>query len=164
VAVKVPAGIDTGDRIRLAGEGAPGEHGGPPGDLYVTLHVREHPIFTRQDNDLYCEVPIGFITAALGGELHVPSLEGKILLKIPAETQTGKVFRVRGKGVKSLRGRGEGDLLVRVTVETPVHLTSHQKDLLRQFGETLEGEGDRHVPKASNWLGGVKKFFEEMKF
>jgi molecular chaperone DnaJ len=163
VEVKVPAGIDTGDRIRLAGEGAPGERGGPPGDLYVQIHVKDHPIFTRQEGDLYCEVPIGFVTAALGGELHVPSLEGKILLKIPAETQTGRVFRIRGKGVKTLRGRGEGDLLCRVFVETPVNLNSEQRELLAHFGESIEGKGARHVPQAHSWLDGVKKFFEDMK-
>lgn len=164
ISVKVPAGVDTGDRIRLAGEGEAGPNGGPPGDLYVNVRVREHPIFTRQDQDLYCEVPIGFVTAALGGELDVPTLGGRALLKIPAETQSGKVFRLRGKGVKSVRGGQTGDLLCRVTVETPVNLSRQQKDLLREFEASLKGESASHSPRETSWLDGVKKFFEDMKF
>ncbi|HAO33126.1 MAG TPA: molecular chaperone DnaJ [Candidatus Competibacter sp.] len=164
LSVKVPAGVDNGDRIRLAGEGEHGEHGGPAGDLYVQIRVKPHPIFTREDNDLYCEVPIGFTTAALGGDLEVPTLDGRVSLKIPGETQTGKVFRVRGKGVKPVRGGATGDLLCRVNVETPVNLTKEQKDLLQQFANSLEGGGKRHTPQEGSWLDGVKKFFEEMKF
>ncbi|HMQ13600.1 MAG TPA: molecular chaperone DnaJ, partial [Candidatus Competibacter phosphatis] len=123
LSVKVPAGVDNGDRIRLTGEGEVGEHGGSPGDLYVQIQVKPHPIFTREDNDLYCEVPIGFHTAALGGELEVPTLDGRLSLKIPPETQTSKVFRLRGKGVKPVRGGPTGDLLCRIVVETPVNLT-----------------------------------------
>jgi len=164
LSVKVPGGVDTGDRIRLAGEGEAGEMGGPPGDLYVNVHVKKHPIFTREESDLYCEVPIGFITAALGGELDVPTLDGRVLLKIPPETQTGKVFRLKGKGVKSVRGHQMGDLLCRVIVETPVNLNKEQKELLRQFEKSMETSGNRHSPKESSWLDGVKKFFEEMKF
>jgi molecular chaperone DnaJ len=160
----VPAGVDTGDRIRLNGEGEPGESGGPPGDLYVSIHVREHPIFRREGNDLYCDVPITLVTAALGGELEVPTLDGRVMLKVPAETQTGKVFRLRGKGVKSVRGGGAGDLLCRVMVETPINLNKRQKELLQEFGATLEGTGGEHSPQASSWLDGVKKFFEDMKF
>ncbi|MGH8511406.1 MAG: molecular chaperone DnaJ [Gammaproteobacteria bacterium] len=162
LAVKVPAGVDTGDRIRLAGEGEAGEHGGPAGDLYVNIHVKKHRIFTREGSDLYCEVPIGFVTAALGGDLDVPTLNGRVTLKIPAETQTGKVFRLKGKGVKAVREREVGDLLCRVMVETPVHLNSEQKDLLRAFAGTMKTE--RHSPQESSWLDGVKRFCDEMKF
>jgi molecular chaperone DnaJ len=162
--VKVPAGVDNGDRIRLTGEGEAGQHGGPPGDLYVSVHVKEHPIFHREQNDLHCEVPISFVTAALGGELDVPTLDGRVVLKIPQETQAGRVFRLRGKGVKSVRGAGVGDLLCRVMVETPVNLNRQQKELLQQFGHTLESAGGKHSPKASSWLDGVRNFFEDMKF
>lgn len=164
IAVKVPAGVDNGDRIRLSGEGEPGQNGGPPGDLYVNVLVREHSIFTREGTDLYSEVPIDFVTATLGGELEVPTLEGRVVLKIPPETQSGKMFRLRGKGVKSVRGGAVGDLICRVTIETPVNLTRQQKDLLRSFGDSLAGESVRHSPRASSWLDGVKKFFEDMKF
>jgi len=164
LSVKVPAGVDNGDRIRLTGEGEAGEYGGPPGDLYVQIRVKPHPIFTREDNTLYCEVPISFTTAALGGELEVPTLDGRVSLKIPPETQTGKVLRIRGKGVKPVRGGAVGDLLCRVTVETPVNLTHEQKDLLRKLGETMEHGGKHHAPQERSWLDGVKKFFEEMKF
>ena len=162
LSVKVPAGVDTGDRIRLANEGEAGENGGPPGDLYVQIHVKEHPIFKREDSHLYCEVPISFTTAALGGELEVPTLDGRVMLKIPPETQTGKLFRMRGKGIKPVRGGPVGDLLCRVVVETPVHLSSKQKDLLRELDATMEGNG-RHSPQHHSWLDGVKKFFENMK-
>jgi len=162
LSVKVPAGVDTGDRIRLAGEGEPGERGGPAGDLYVQVNVQEHPIFTREENDLFCEVPIGFVTAALGGELEVPTLDGKVVLRIPGGTQTGKMFRMRGKGVKPVRGGPQGDLICRVTVETPVNLTDRQKDLLRQFDESVQEGGERHSPHSTTWLDGVKSFFEKM--
>lgn len=164
ISVKVPAGVDNGDRIRLSGEGEPGQSGGPPGDLYVNVVVKPHPIFVREESDLRCEVPIDFVTAALGGELEVPTLEGRVVLKIPPETQTGKMFRLRGKGVRSVRGGGVGDLICRVAVETPVNLTKDQKDLLRDFGEALTGGGTKHSPRATSWLDGVKKFFEDMKF
>jgi molecular chaperone DnaJ len=161
LAVKVPAGVDTGDRIRLSGEGEAGEHDGPAGDLYVNIHVKKHRIFTREGSDLYCEVPIGFVTAALGGDLDVPTLNGRVTLKIPAETQTGKVFRLKGKGVKAVRERQVGDLLCRVAIETPVHLNSDQKDLLRAFAGTMKT--GHHSPQESSWLDGVKRFFDEMK-
>ncbi len=163
LSVKVPAGVDNGDRIRLSGEGEAGEHGAPAGDLYVQIQVKQHPIFTREDSDLYCEVPIGFTTAALGGELEVPTLDGRLSLKVPPETQTGKVFRVRSKGVKPVRGGPTGDLLCRVVVETPVNLTRDQKELLQQFADTMAAGGERHTPRQGSWLDGVKKFFEEMK-
>jgi len=164
ISVKVPAGVDNGDRIRLSGEGEPGQNGGPPGDLYVNVVVKPHAIFSREESDLRCEVPIDFVTAALGGELDVPTLEGRVVLKIPPETQTGKMFRLRGKGVRSVRGGGVGDLICRVSVETPVNLTKEQKDLLRKFGDVLTGGGTKHSPRATSWLDGVKKFFEDMKF
>ncbi|RRQ20733.1 molecular chaperone DnaJ [Thiohalobacter thiocyanaticus] len=164
LSVKVPPGVDTGDRIRLAGEGEAGENGGPPGDLYVQIRVKEHPIFTRDDNNLFCEVPIPFVAAALGGELEVPTLEGKVKLKIPAETQSGKLFRLRGKGVKPVRGGPVGDLLCRVMVETPVNLNEKQKQMLRDFESTMDEKGgSHHNPQSHSWLDGVKKFFEGIK-
>jgi len=164
LSVKVPAGVDTGDRIRLAGEGERGEHGGTPGDLYVQVQVQEHPIFTREDSHLFCEVPIGFVIAALGGEMEVPTLDGKVMLKIPAGTQTGKMFRVRGKGVKPVRGGPVGDLICRVIVETPVNLTERQREILREFDQSVQEGGSRHSPQSSTWLDGVKSFFEKMGF
>jgi molecular chaperone DnaJ len=163
LAVKVPPGVDTGDRIRLTGEGEAGFNGGPPGDLYVQIAVREHPIFTRDGKHLYCEVPISIIDAALGGELEVPTLSGRVKLKVPAETQTGRLFRLRGKGVTPVRGGAPGDLLCRVQVETPVKLTAEQKELLRQLKSSLERGGSTHSPKETSWFKGVKDFFESLK-
>ena len=161
--VKIPAGVDTGDRIRLAGEGEAGESGAPAGDLYVQVHVKEHPIFQRDGNNLYCEVPISFTSAALGGEVEVPTLEGRVVLKIPPETQTGRMFRMRGKGVRSLRSGAEGDLLCKAVVETQVNLSDAQKDLLRQFEESLNGGEIRlHKPKAQGFFEGVKRFFDDL--
>jgi len=162
LSVKVPAGVDTGDRIRLAGEGEAGERGGPPGDLYVQVSVMQHPIFEREENNLYCDVPISFVTAALGGELEVPTLNGRVNLKIPAETQTGKLFRIRGKGVKPVRGGPVGDLLCKVTVETPVNLTRKQKDLLNEFSGHMDEGAGRHSPQTTSWMDGVKKFFDSL--
>lgn len=161
LSVKVPPGVDTGDRIRLSGEGEAGEHGGPPGDLYVQVRVKDHPIFTRDGANIYCEVPISVVTAALGGEMEVPTLDGRLKLRIPSETQTGKLFRMRGKGVKPVRGGAQGDLLCRVIVETPVNLTDEQAGLLRQLGESMN---EKHSPKHTTWLDGVKSFFDKMKF
>lgn len=163
LSVKVPAGVDTGDRIRLSGEGEAGQRGGPPGDLYVEIHVREHPIFARDGVNLFCEVPIGFTTAALGGDLEVPTLNGRVTLKIPPETQTGKLFRLRSKGVKSVRGGATGDLLCRVVTETPVKLNSKQKALLREFEEAMQKSGKTHSPRETSWLDSVKQFFEDLK-
>jgi molecular chaperone DnaJ len=161
LSVKIPAGVDTGDRIRLSGEGEPGGHGGPAGDLFVVVHVKPHPIFTRQDADLFCEVPISFATAALGGEVDVPTLSGRARLKIPAETQSGKPFRLRGKGVAPVRGGTTGDLICKVNLETPVSLSETQKDLLRRFDESLGG--DHHRPQEQSWLGRVKKFIDDLR-
>lgn len=161
--VKVPPGVDTGDRIRLAGEGEAGEYGAPPGDLYVQIHVKEHPIFTRDGNNLHCEVPISFTTAALGGELEVPTLDGKVILKIPPETQTGTSFRLRGKGVRPVRGGPAGDLICRVRVETPVRLTKEQIELLKKLDDSLKGGGHHHNPQAHGWFDGVRQFFEKLR-
>lgn len=160
--VRIPEGVDEGDRIRLSGEGEPGENGGPPGDLYVEVHVRPHPIFRREGNDLVCDVPLNFGTAALGGQVEVPTLDGRVSLKIPAETQSGKLFRLRGKGVKPVRGGPRGDLLCRAMVETPVNLNKEQKDMLWAFEESLGKGGKRHNPRSSSWLDGVKRFFENL--
>ncbi|MEP1705961.1 MAG: molecular chaperone DnaJ [Marinobacter sp.] len=165
LSVKVPPGVDTGDRIRLSGEGEMGVEGGPSGDLYVQVAVREHSIFTRDGRNLYCEVPISIVDASLGGELEVPTLDGRVKLKIPPETQTGKLFRLRNKGVSPVRGGPTGDLLCRVAVETPVNLTKRQKELLEEFQKTLDGgDGNQHGPRKTSWFEGVKSFFDEMKF
>lgn len=164
LSVRVPAGVDTGDRIRLAGEGESGENGGPPGDLYVQIAVQEHPIFKRDGADLRCEIPVSFPTAALGGDIEVPTLDGRVNLRVPPGTQSGKIFRIRGKGVTPVRGGAPGDLLCRVNVETPVNLTARQKELLQELAVTLEKGGEHHNPRGSSWLDSVKSFFENMKF
>ena len=162
LSVKVPQGVDTGDRIRLGGEGEAGAHGGPAGDLYVQVQVKDHPIFTRDGANLYCEVPISFPAACLGGDLEVPTLSGKVKLKIPAETQTGKLFRLRGKGVKPVRGGAVGDLMCRVQIETPVRLTKEQKALVEKFRDTLSTGGKHHSPQEHSWVDGVKSFFDKL--
>jgi molecular chaperone DnaJ len=163
LSVKVPAGVDTGDRIRLANEGEAGEQGAPSGDLYVQMHVKPHDIFTRDDNDMYCEMPISIATAALGGEIEVPTLDGRIRLKIPSETQSGKSFRMRGKGVKPVRGGMTGDLLCRVNIETPVNLSNKQKELLRDFEKSIHEGGDKHSPQKTSWTDRMKRFFDDLK-
>ena len=162
LAVRVPAGVDSGDRIRLSGEGEGGQNGGPPGDLYVDIRVRPHAIFTREGADLSCAVPVSFATAALGGTVDVPTLDGEVNLKIPAETQSGRVFRLRGKGVKPVRGSVQGDLYCSVEIETPVNLTRQQKALLEKFNEALVSGGESHRPRSSSWADGVKRFFERL--
>jgi molecular chaperone DnaJ len=159
LSVKIPSGVDTGDRIRLGGEGEAGRNGGPAGDLYVEVHVRSHDIFERDGEHLSCEVPISFATAVLGGTVLVPTLEGQVSLKIPAETQSGRVFRLRDKGVKPVRGGPRGDLFCKVMVETPVKLTSEQRDLLRKFDESLKSDDSAHTPREEGFFEGVKKFF-----
>jgi len=159
LSVKIPAGIDEGDRIRLSGEGEPGVNGGPPGDLYVQIHIKPHPVFQRDHDDLHCEMPISFTTAALGGEIEIPTLDGAAKLKIPPETQTGKVFRLRGKGIKGVRSISQGDLLCHVVVETPVNLTERQKELLREFEEVSRNSSAEHNPKAQSWMDRVRDFF-----
>ena len=161
--VKVPAGVDSGDRIRLAGEGEAGPAGTSPGDLYVEVRVRPHEIFVRDGDDLHCEVPIRISQAALGDTIRVPTLEGEVELRIPAETQTGKQFRLRDKGVKSVRSRAPGDLYCKAVVETPVNLTMEQRELLEQFEATFSGDGARkHSPRSSTFLDGVKGFWDRM--
>ena len=163
LSVKIPAGVDNGDRIRLTGEGEAGPPGTPPGDLYVEVRVREHDIFQRDGDDLHCEVPIRISQAALGDTVRVPTLKGEAEIRIPAETQTGKLFRLRGKGVKSVRSRSEGDLYCRVVVETPVNLTPEQRELLEKFEATFIGEEARkHSPKSATFLDGVKGFWDRM--
>jgi molecular chaperone DnaJ len=159
--VKVPAGVDTGDRIRRTGDGEPGDRGAPPGDLYIQIDVKPHSIFERDSTDLYCTVPISVVTAALGGELDVPTLDGKASLKIPEATQSGRTFRLRGKGMPSLRGGAAGDLLCTVAVETPVKLDKRQKELLRSFGDSLEKSNERHNPESSSWVDKARKFIED---
>ena len=160
LAVKVPAGVDTGDRIRLSGEGEAGQAGGPAGDLYVEVRVLPHSVFDRDGGNLSCKVPLNFASAALGGEVKVPTLGGEVSLKIPAGTQSGKVFRLRAKGVKQVRGGGPGDLYCRVDVETPTDLTKEQKELLDQFQASLTASGDRHSPKERSWKDSVKEFID----
>jgi molecular chaperone DnaJ len=164
LSVKIPPGVDTGDRIRLSGEGEAGEQGAHPGDLYVQIAVKQHPIFERDGTNLHCEVPISFAIAVMGGELEVPTLNGRIKLKIPHETQSGKVFRLRNMGVPPVRGGGQGDLLCKVVVETPVNLTVKQKELLKEFEKTMSVNNTTHSPRSTSWFGRARKFFEEMKF
>jgi molecular chaperone DnaJ len=154
--------VDSGDRIRLAGEGEVGRNGGPHGDLYVDIMVKAHPIFEREGQNLRCEVPISIAAAALGSSVEVPTLDGQVVLKIPAETQSGRVFRLRGKGVRSVRASGLGDLFCRVQVETPVKLTEEQKALLEKFEAAVRAGGDRHSPRSRSWVDSVKSFFEKM--
>ena len=157
LSVKIPAGVDTGNRIRLSGEGEAGLRGGPFGDLYVQIHIKEHPIFEREGNDLYCEVPIDFATSALGGSIEVPTLDGKLKINIPSGTQTAKLFRLRGKGMPAMRYSGSGDLLCQVKVETPVNLNSKQKKLLKEFSSSCEA---KHHPESNSFFGKMKSFFE----
>jgi molecular chaperone DnaJ len=159
LSVKIPAGVDTGDRIRLSGEGEAGRNGGPPGDLYVEVQVREHAIFERDGAHLSCEVPVSFATAALGGSVEVPTLDGEVTIKVPAETQSGRVFRLRDKGVRPVRGGARGDLFCRVVVETPVSLSSEQKELIRQLETSLKGNSAQHAPREQGFFEGVKRFF-----
>jgi len=159
LSVKIPAGVDEGDRIRLSGEGEPGVNGGPPGDLYVQMQVKPHAVFQRESNDLHCEMPVSFATAALGSEIDIPTLDGQAKIRIPAETQSGKIFRLRGKGIKGVRSHTHGDLMCHVVVETPVHLTERQKELLREFEAISLKDSDRHSPRAKSWMDKVKDFF-----
>jgi molecular chaperone DnaJ len=159
LSVKIPAGVDQDDRIRLSGEGEAGMNGGPTGDLYVVIGLKPHPVFQREGADLHCEMPISFATAALGGEIEIPTLDGHAKLKIPAETQTGQVFRLRNKGIRPVRGSVTGDLYCHVSLETPVKLTSKQKELLREFESSVQQNPDAHSPRAKNWFDKVREFF-----
>jgi molecular chaperone DnaJ len=157
--VKIPAGIEDGMRIRSAGNGEPGVNKGPPGDLYVEIHIRAHSVFERDGDDLHCQMPISFTTACLGGEIQVPTLAGKASFDIPEGTQTGRTFRLRGKGIKGLRSSLPGDLYIHVQVETPVKLSDDQKTLLKKFDESLKAGGHKHSPQEKGWFDRVKNFF-----
>lgn len=157
--VKVPAGIDTGMRIRSAGNGEPGTNGGPSGDLYIELRVKKHDIFERDGDDLHCSVPISMITAALGGEIDVPTLAGKAAIDIPEGTQSGKQFRLRGKGIKGVRADYPGDLYCHIMVETPVKLSEHQRKLLHELGESFKKGGSKHSPGEDSWADKLKNLF-----
>jgi molecular chaperone DnaJ len=161
LSVKIPAGVDEGDRIRLSGEGEAGVNGGPSGDLYVVIQIKQHGVFTRDHNDLHCEMPVSFTTAALGGEIEIPTLDGYAKIKIPAETQSGKIFRLRGKGIKGVRSSAHGDLLCHVVVETPVKLTPRQRELLEEFEAISSKDSARHNPRAKSWMDRVREFFAE---
>jgi molecular chaperone DnaJ len=161
LSVKIPAGVDEGDRIRLSGEGEAGVNGGPSGDLYVVIHIQPHSVFQRDHNDLHCEMPISFTAAALGGEIEIPTLDGYAKIKIPAETQSGKVFRLRGKGIRGVRSSTQGDLLCHVVLETPVNLTSRQKELLVELEALNQKGAGRHNPRAKSWMDKVKEFFAQ---
>ncbi len=161
LSVRIPSGVDEGDRIRLSGEGEAGINGGPPGDLYVQIHLKTHQVFQRDHDDLHCEMPISFATAALGGEIEIPTLEGHATIRIPAETQSGKVFRLRGKGIKGVRSQHPGDLMAHVVVETPVNLTDRQKELLREFDSCCSGHDGKHNPRAKGFMDKVKAFFAQ---
>ncbi|HTR56590.1 MAG TPA: molecular chaperone DnaJ [Casimicrobiaceae bacterium] len=159
LSVKIPAGVDEDDRIRLSGEGEAGLNGGPPGDLYVVVSLKPHPVFQRDRGDLHCEMPISFATATLGGEIDIPTLDGHAKIKIPPETQTGQVFRLRNKGIKGVRTSVHGDLYCHVALETPVKLTPRQKEILREF-EAINAENPgAHDPRAKNWFDRVREFF-----
>jgi len=162
LSVKVPAGVDDGDRIRLSGEGEAGRNGGPAGDLYVEIRVKPHRIFERDGADLSCEVPVSVATATLGGDVELPTLNGNVSLKVPSGTQSGKVFRLRGKGVTTVRDKRIGDLFAKVAVETPVNLTDEQESLLREFDQSVSAGGDRHNPRAGGWMDTVKRFFDRI--
>jgi molecular chaperone DnaJ len=156
IKIRVPAGVDTGTRLRSSGNGEGGVRGGPSGDLYVVLHVREHEVFERDGDDLLCEVPIQFAQATLGSEVEVPTLSGKSSIRVPAGTQTGTVFRLKGRGVKNLQGYGSGDLLVRVTVEVPTQLTSAQREKLEEFAALCDRNSH---PRSKSFLERAKEFF-----
>lgn len=159
LSVKVPVGVDRGDQIRLAGEGEAGEHGGPSGDLYVQVKLKPHDIFRREQDDLYCDMPVSMATATLGGELEVPTLDGRASIKVPPGTQSERLFRLRGKGVKNVRSGRVGDLYCRVSMETPINLTPEQENLLKEFDDLIREGGARHNPRTDSWMGKIKNFF-----
>ncbi len=157
--IKIPAGIDDGQRIRSSGNGEPGQNGGPAGDLYIEIRLRKHEIFEREGDDLHCQVPVSMTTAALGGEIDVPTLQGKATIDLPEGTQSGKTFRLRGKGVKGVRSSYPGDLYCHVAVETPVKLTEHQRKLLKELDESFKKGGHKHSPNDKGWFEKAKDFF-----
>ncbi|BAP58794.1 molecular chaperone DnaJ [Candidatus Tachikawaea gelatinosa] len=161
--VRIPAGVDTNDRIRVNYDKGKGKYAALMGDIFVQIFIKKHPIFNREDNNLSCEIPISFSMAALGGEIEVPTLDGRVKLKIPSETQTGKLFRIRGKGIKSIRKRSLGDLFCRVIIETPINLNEKQKNLLRELNYSLVGPtGEKNSPKSKRFFESVKKFFDDL--
>ena len=162
ISIKIPSGVDNDDRIRLSNEGEAGINGGPSGDLYVDITVREHSIFTRENSNLFCSVPTGYSTAVLGGVVKVPTIDGAVNLTIPSETQSGKVFRLRGKGITSYRDSRNGDLYCKIQIETPVNLNSKQKSLLKQFEESINSSSKNHRPHKSSWRKSVKEFFDRL--
>ena len=162
LSVKIPAGVDDGDQVRLGGEGEGGARGAGAGDLYVQVRIARHPIFERDGDDLYCEVPVSFTTMALGGALEIPTLSGRANLKVPAESQSEKIFRLRGKGVRNVRSGHQGDLYCKVVVETPVNLNAKQKNLLKEFDRSVTAGGNRHAPRSSSWRNKIKAFFEDL--
>ncbi|TSE34980.1 molecular chaperone DnaJ [Tepidimonas charontis] len=157
--IKIPAGIDDGMRIRSSGNGEPGRNGGPPGDLYIEIRIRKHDLFERDGDDLHVQVPVSITTAALGGEVDIPTLDGKATIDIPEGTQTGKTFRLRGRGIKGVRSSFPGDLYAHIVVETPVKLTEHQRRLLRELDESFRKGGGRHSPNEKSWFERAKDFF-----
>jgi molecular chaperone DnaJ len=157
--VNIPAGIDEGQRIRLSGKGEPGTNGGPPGDLYVEIRIKPHEVFQRDGDDLHCEVPVSVATAALGGDVEVATLSEKLSITIPEGTQSGKTFRLRGKGIKGVRSSYPGDLYCHVSVEIPVRLNDKQKKLLREFDVSLREGGAKHSPQARGFMDRMKGFF-----
>jgi len=160
LSVKIPSGVDEGDRVRLSGEGEPGVNGGPPGDLYVQVHIKPHAVFQRDHDDLHCEMPVSITTAVLGGEVEIPTLDSSARIRIPPETQSGRTFRLRGKGIKGVRSHVPGDLYCHAVVETPINLTERQKELLREFEAISQKDAARHNPRSKSWLEKVKEFFE----
>ena len=162
LSVKIPAGVDEGDQVRLAGEGEAAPNGGVAGDLYVAVHLKKHPIFQREDTHLYCETPVSFTLLSLGGELEIPTLDGRASLKVPAGTQTDKVFRLRGKGVRNVRGSQPGELFCKVVVETPVNLSKEQKELLEKLDASMREGGKRHSPKENSWTDKIKSFLDDI--
>ena len=162
LSVKVPSGVDNGDRIRLSGEGEAGKNGGPSGDLYVEIRVNPHKIFEREGSNISCEIPISILVAALGGEIKMPTLNGSVSVKIPPGTQSGKIFRLKGKGVTTARDNRVGDLYAAISVETPVNLSSKQKDILKDFYTSIEKGGKKHSPRHNSWISSVKNFFDRI--
>lgn len=160
LSVKIPSGVDNGDKIRLQGEGEAGFRGGKPGDLYVQIRVKEHSVFKRENANLHCKVPISFYIAALGGEVDVPTFTGPVKLKIPSETQSGKVFRLRGKGVTTVRKEGPGDLFCEIFIETPVNLNNQQKELLQKFEDSFKGTNNKHNPLSQSWVKVISNLFK----
>jgi molecular chaperone DnaJ len=159
--VRIPAGVDEGDRVRLSGEGEPGVNGGPPGDLYVQVHIKPHAVFTRDQDDLHCEMPVSIASAALGGDIEIPTLDGSARIRVPPETQSGRTFRLRGKGIHGVRSQARGDLYCHVVVETPVNLTERQRELLREFDAISQSDSARHNPRSKSWFDKVREFFAE---